>query len=652
MVIAAIGVLTATSLLAAGLWSLTTLPTTAISSGVLTTTPPKQELAPVSGSDSEPENPGALPTRSESVEAAEQIDEPTPLQKSAASQCAYGRWGKRPDDKQQANAVMKGRAELSGYGTLTIPPNPDWRPQASLDNAGNGHIYSLWWALPLLRVGLAENNQAMVDRFYQIVTDFILDDPISRPEVAALVGQIESGSRMFSLTCALAGPAPNPELIIGALANEATRATRGFQVVNNTSFHQAAGVFAVGCALHAKAIKRQGLNLMSRVTKAMVRPDGSVNEGSVIYARNTHIWTEQEIARIKACGRRVPAALRRADNIPTFLAYSIRPDGYYDPIGDGETGKARWRDAPKGSVLQYATTAGRRGDRPSRLFAQFDAGFIFGRSTWAGGQTFRNASYYSMRTGPGPSAQYHAHSDEGSVNFSSRGAALLLDAGAYSYSGSAASFFVRSRLAHNVINLPGLTSASPSPEIIRAQSSAAGDLISIVDRSYPSNPIHRSVWYDRRGDFLIVMDGAAGPGRRSFQNWNLGVDRAVRVSGASAATEGKGANLSVISVGNAPTYSVAKGQTSPWRGWNSPSYGEITPAPSLHIEQTAPGARYVTVLIPRSAGVAAKTTSAVGSLVTGGAQVTVSRGSTKYNVLLRPDRVVVGAAAAPNASHR
>ncbi len=68
---------------------------------------------------------------------------------------------------RDAKAIMLGDVDMGAYGHLTIPLAPEnplnplaprlqptWKPQSTLDLAGNRYQHALRWTLPLLRVGM------------------------------------------------------------------------------------------------------------------------------------------------------------------------------------------------------------------------------------------------------------------------------------------------------------------------------------------------------------------------------------------------------------------------------------------------------------------------------------------------------------------
>ncbi|NQU36699.1 MAG: heparinase II/III family protein [Actinobacteria bacterium] len=573
-------------------------------------------------------DPGALP----------EFTEPGILQNRsiasrAASQCQYARWSPVPTDAAEAARIMSGWVQMSSYGKFRLKRNPSWRYTPTLDHSGNGHMHSLYWALPLLRHGLQTNNRAMVKRFYQLIFDWIRDNPPNRPRQWIAYGQIESGFRMLSLSCALAGPVPTKKkrrILVSSMRTQANVARKRWVNYNNVSFLQAVGIFAVGCSLGQRRTMKVARKLMGRTVSKLVAADGSVREGSLGYGRNVYLWTQQEMARMRACGMAPGPKLRRSNRIPDFLADGARPDSRYEALGDSGTDRVLKNQTPADSALRYVATRGAEGRRPN-LYRTYQAGFVFGHSGFGQDRRYRKETYYSVRTGPGPASEYHAHYDAAALTVASRGSQLLFDTGPYRYIKSSAATFIRGRSAHNNISLNGRSARGPRPVVAAAVSSPDGDLTSIVDRAYAREPIRRTIWYDRLGDFFVVMDDIVTRKNASFYaNWNVGRDRKVTLNGQEASTDGPGANVSIINVGSPVSMSSVAGSRSPWRGWNSTKYAELVPAASVRAHASSPTARLVTVIVPRSAGVAADTVSATGTLTAIGARVTPVIGGVAY----------------------
>lgn len=575
-------------------------------------------------------DPGALPQYSEPG-----IPQKRSRGSKAARQCQYGPWAAKDTDREDAARIMSGWARVGHYGTFRLKKNPSWRHTSALDYSGNGHMHSLNWALPLLTQGMRTNNKAMRKRFYKIILDWIKDNPPKKPRQQIAYGQIELGFRMITLSCALAGPVPGKKKrkkIVSSMRTQAKVARQRWVNSNNVAFLQAAGIFAVGCSLGDRKTLKKGKKLMGQNVEKMIASDGSVREGSLLYARNTYIWTQQQISRMRACGTSPGAKLRRSNLIPAFLAHSVRPDGRYEALGDGGSRKAARDQTPAGSALRYAATRGTEGSRPDGLYRTYEAGFIFGRSGWGQRQKFRKETYYSIRTGPGPATEYHAHHDAFALTVASRGSQLLYDTGPYRYIHNKAARYIRSRPAHNTVVIEGRQADGRRPWVSKAYSSAEGDFTSVVDRGVAGSTLQRTIWYDRTGDFFVVMDDVeTGKPAPFFANWNLGRDRTVTIDGQVVSTDGPGANVSLINVASPVTWSVLTGKSgSNWGGWSSFKYGELVASPSVRARATQGTNRTVTLIFPRSNNAPADTVSATGVLTPTGSQVTAKVGGVDY----------------------
>jgi hypothetical protein len=591
-----------------------------------------------SASHAEPD-PGALPQYSKPG-----IPQNRSRSSKAASQCQYGPWAIKDTDREDAARMMSGWARVSHYGTFRLKKNPSWRHTSALDYSGNGHMNSLNWAMPLLTEGLQTNNRAMVKRFYTIILDWIKDNPPRKPRQRIAYGQIELGFRMVTLSCALAGPVPTKKQrkkIVSSMQTQAKVARKGWVNSNNVAFLEAGGIFAVGCSLGERKTMKKAKKLMGKNSKKMIASDGSVREGSLGYARNTYIWTQQQISRMRACGKSPGSKLRRSERIPDFLAHAARPDRRYEALGDSGASKVTRDQTPAGSALRYVATKGADGSRPATLYRTYEAGFIFGHSGWGQDRKFGKETYYSVRTGPGPASEYHAHYDATALTLASGGNQLLHDTGPYRYIKNSAAGYIRSRSAHNNVNIKNRSVSGPRPMVSTASSSFEGDLTSVVDRAYSKTQLRRTIWYDRTGDFFVVMDDVeTGKPRSFFANWNLGRDRIVTIDDQVASTDGPGANVSLINVASPVTWSLLKGQKgSDWGGWSSIKYGELVPSPSVRASVAAGTTRTVTVIIPRAKGVSADAVGATGVLTPAGTRVAVNVRGTNYTLDISKDSV-------------
>ena len=144
----------------------------------------------------------------------------------------------------------------------------------------------------------------------------------------------------------------------------------------------------------------------------------------------------------------------------------------------------------------------------------------------------------------------------------------------------------------------------------------------MVDRGYRGVVLTRTIAYDRVEDVMVVWDRLqADKVVRASQQWGLGRDRAVSLDGDAVHTSGPGANLSMLFTSGGAPQDLAVGKKSPMRGWNSESYGELSPAPSVRATQKGSSLSWLTVLAPRADGVPASSVTASASVSSAAASV-------------------------------
>ncbi|MGN6245052.1 MAG: heparinase II/III domain-containing protein [Motilibacteraceae bacterium] len=556
-------------------------------------------------------------------------------------------------DAAAADAIMRGRASIGPYGSYSVSANPTWRAQATLDRSGNANVHGFTWLLPLLREGVRRNDRAMVNRFYGLLADWRHDVRPQRLGSTGPYSALPEAQRIVAISCALAGPRGTDPWVAAFLREQATLMARSdhWHAVNNTSLQQAASLWVAGYVLGDARLKQVGLARIDQMSKVLLLPDGSDREGSTQYAAYNYSVFTTIAARLRVGGAAVPASVLAASRIPSLLAAATRPDGKLEALGDAVP--AATPNLP-GTVAEYAATLGRSGPAPTALFTSFAGGYVFDRSGWGTGERhFTDETFWSMRTGGASAHALHGHADAGSITLASHGSQLLFDSGLYRYADNAGRRYVVGRRAHDVVGIP----TSPYVRSARARVTASGstpegDWVTFTDPGYAGFVLTRTVYYDRAGDYLLVWDTSRSltatarlSGKGAEQNWQLGRDRVVRTSSAggttSAWTEGPGANLSLRWVGPAPRLGVAMGRKSPaWLGWNSSGYGLLAPSPTLSAVAPAASGTWLTVLVPRAAGVPDAQVSATGAAGTTSADVTVSTGTVTQQVHLTRTGVV------------
>ncbi|GAA4349784.1 hypothetical protein GCM10023145_11860 [Angustibacter luteus] len=578
----------------------------------------------------------------------------------AQAQCDLGVTAARPDDAARAGQIMAGRVPIEKYGTVLIPRNPTWRPQAGLDSSGDGHMNSLHYLVPLLREGVRTGNRAMVDRFYGLLRDWGTDNRLTLKKRPNGYGwqPIYTGYRMQVIGCALAGPRgrePWLRRLAAVHANYVTTYTSTL-ASNNTGIQLAMGQYVLGCSMGHASWRNAARGRLSRLVTHLVYADGSTREGAVSYATSDYAWFRLAGQRLRRCGTSVPSGWSRVDAIARFVGNAIRPDGSYEALGDTSPQRPSV-STYTGTAAEWSARLGAGGTRPVSPFAIFrSGGYAFGRSGWGTAtRPFTQQSFYSLRFGAGPGAGiFHAHADAGALTFYANGSELLHDTGQWRYQYGATRTFVTGRDAHNVVSASGGGySTTRAAAVTAVLSDAHRDLVTIVDTGYRKNKITltRTVLYSRSGEYLVVWDRAVSAlkdakghvvPRQFAQHWQLGPGQSTLTSAGQVSTSGPGANTTLVWLGTRPRVTVSTGSTSPRRGWVSPSYGKLTPAPAVRASLgPATVAGWVTVVLPRPAGTAPSAVAASAqSLTSSRLEVTVRTASG------RSERVVLTRSAA------
>lgn len=543
---------------------------------------------------------------------------------AATAQCApsHPSW----KGQKKADALMAGLVDLGQYGTFHLAKNPSWRPVSTLDSSGKGHMHSLQYLLPLLRVGVPTGDKAMVDRFYAVLKDWVHDNPPNASTRRYAWGPpIYEGFRALVLVCAASGPQGQAKWLLDALALHGRQMSdfRRYEGVNNASLHQSMGLYAVGATLGRRDWQDLAITRERALAVRLIRSDGSDEEGALSYAVNNYRWFKEAEERLRLGGDPVPAELERLRRIPDFIARATRPDGAVEALGDTSP-SALSTSAWVGTAAEFSASRGASGTPPADTFSAFAGGYVFGRSGWGTARALADETYFSVRAGASRSIP-HAHDDAGSLTLYAHGSPLLTDTGQWRYTYGTTRSFVVSRAAHNVVLVNGVARPRPGRPALSVARVGGLDLATVVDRGYRGVTITRTVAYDRADDVLLVWDRLTSATKvTASQQWGLGRDRGVTLGADAVHTTGAGANVSMLfTTGGAPL-NLAKGKRNPMRGWNSARYGELSPSPSVRATQSGTSLSWLTVITPRAAGVPASAVSAASTVSGRSASVALS----------------------------
>ncbi len=548
-----------------------------------------------------------------------------------------------------AQQLMGGKVDLGKGGTYTLTEHPNWRAQSTADLSGNRHVNSLDWALPLLYRGVNKQNQAMVDRFRQLMYYWIDDHAGSRSYW--IDGSIYGGLRTQTLACA-AQTLSDPKIQQAAVrdaANMWRTYKRGKDVAigaNNTDLVRQTGALATFCYVGDVDLRNAAWQHLVAIARGVINDDGSDVEGSPHYAMYMEKLLTQIEAAASTCG--IPS-----DPIPqlrgllySFVSQAVRPDFKLESLGDTASiplrntfGVGDWR-------ADWLRSRGAAGTPPTPTYTAYSGGYIFGRYSWVPSGQGQPDTFYSLRFKGDRPATAHTHDDGGSLTLYSRGVEWIGDPGPYRYNSSALRSFVKKREAHSTFTVSN-TGYNRWKGVIKTQgrtdSNVGGnDYSCLVDKAWAKTEITRCVTYVRSADALIVADyiNAAKvkvpkKKRKSYKNrevvqrWQLSPGVGVEGSADGQLTMVAGDQKVDIIQAGVGTWDIASAREGSSVGWHTTEWGVKAPGAVLSRSATLPrkGGQEVmiTVFVPRGAQEVAPVTIGEGT-------VTVTRNGVPVTV--------------------
>ncbi|MGI9093017.1 MAG: heparinase II/III domain-containing protein [Mycobacteriales bacterium] len=522
---------------------------------------------------------------------------------AARAQCFGATFEDRPGDDNVAQQLLAGQIRLPPHPPATVPHRPDWQSNAG-DSNWQFQLHRLLWLDVLRRYASRHDDAAALDRYEFLLRDWITSNPPYRSRPRWAWEQMAAGQRALVLVHA-ATVLPDRWWLVRSLVQHGTVLagdTYFAEAKDNHALHCAVGLLIVGAALDEGTWTALARDRVDALLTESVDEQGATNEGSIAYQLLNYRWYGVAVTRIGLAGLDRPAHAGRLDAMPHFLAHATRPDGTYEAIGDTDEQTPASRLA--GTDAELAASGGRGGRTPASAFAVYDAGYVFARSGWGERERpFDQELFYSVRTRSRAAA--HAHEDAGALTLHAHGDQLLFDAGKYAYRRSPERRFVRSRAAHNTVDLAG-ADYSPSAEttVLAAERRPDHDLTVVRVECVTGLTWVRTIVYSHTGRYLLVEDAAVvDDGVEQpviVQRWNLRRDRAIELADAGVATRGSGPNLDLVWLAGAPRLRAVRGQTDPMLGWRSPRYGVIVDSPVVEASVDGPRARLVTAVLPRA----------------------------------------------------
>ena len=303
------------------------------------------------------------------------------------------------------------------------------------------------------------------------------------------------------------------------------------------------------------------------------------------------------------------------EDMYSYIAHAVRPDGYRLLNNDGDRGSDRGiilKGAKKfnKSEWEYIASNGMSGTKPLNGPSWF--------YPWAGQLISRSgfdvdAQWSFLDIGPWGSG--HQHNDKLHISISAYGRDLLVDAGRFAYTGEVAQKFRRyakGSQGHNVILVDGKGQA-PGPKL--ADKPLSENHYIITDEfDFAWNSLdqftdlegefkHTRAMFYVREKFWIVVDQITTDQPRNIEalwHWHPDCKVGVGKKGITASANEKG-NLQIIPVGMTKwKIDLMKGQEAPEiQGWYSKEYNTYRPnTASIYKTKIKSDATFVWILFP------------------------------------------------------
>ena len=302
------------------------------------------------------------------------------------------------------------------------------------------------------------------------------------------------------------------------------------------------------------------------------------------------------------------------ENMYSYIAHAVRPDGFRTLNNDGDRGSDReliLKGAAKYNrpEWEYMATNGTSGVKPENGPSYFYpwAGHLFSRNGYD-----ENAHWSFFDVGPWGSG--HQHNDRLHISVSAYGRDLLVDAGRFAYTGAVAEKFrpyAKGTQGHNSIIFDGKGQRPGIPVVEEPLSENHWKITPDFDYAWNSfedyfdteNVKHnRSMMYVR-DHFWVVVDKIETNKARKVQTlWHWHPNCKMEVSNdASVSTKNEKGNLKIVPVEKTDwEIEVIEGREDPEiQGWYSEEYNKYEPNKACIYSKLVDGVQtFVWLLIP------------------------------------------------------
>lgn len=497
-----------------------------------------------------------------------------------ATDLAFGTpFSPTPKDKELVRDLLNNKLTLFPHPEWQMPEDPTWAENPFSEPNWVTQLHMLRWLDPLRREAEHGNSEAL-DKWIAIAGSWIDKNPPGRGKATYAWADFVDAMRAMTLCFALPiltekRPDSLPKILKSIHQHGTWLANPKNIRSGNHALQQHQGLLVVGAVLENQEWIETALQRSIRMLQESYDSQGVNEEGAPQYHHMNYNWWNLLRRRFKVVLGTTPSDFDRVLKAPIALAHSTRPDGLMELIGDTEEFRTRGIDHP---VIDYVSSSGEKGMAPPELVKIFDAGYIFGRSTWGDEHTpFSDASFYSLMFGH--QKKIHGHEDGLALTLYTDGEPLLIDAGKYAYDhkDTMRSHLI-SRMAHNTVVLKGLEYDRDTTVRLEASTVQKNyEAYRLVDEGYPGVSITRDIVVSLNEKLVVVRDSVDSSQDLEFsQWWHLAPNIGHRKDDNKTVFLLRSAKPAWITTASeSVSLSLVRGRQNPHQGWYSPKWREV-----------------------------------------------------------------------------
>lgn len=289
------------------------------------------------------------------------------------------------------------------------------------------------------------------------------------------------------------------------------------------------GLLGAGCVLDRPDWMAHAMARAEEDVPHQVDAEGLSNEASPHYARfNRELFHEiDQLSR--TCGVPSAAFSERVDLMGRAIPHTVDSTGRFWQYGDTSEYRLEPRE-DHSPQMRYAGTDGAEGTAPAERIRAFEAGPVFGRSSWGTREEgFREEASWMMRGGTGQETKAH-RGDLMQLLYVTRGRPVVVDGSHPGVVEDSWRPWGFGPTAHNVIHIPTLEDDFPGegPAVLEElveSSDGAADVVAMSQPLEVGGERARTALLLREPDAAVVVDRTrvqdGRDGHRVETLWNL-----------------------------------------------------------------------------------------------------------------------------------